>query len=143
MIRRFAPSLATELHLTIRLLHVHPEVVRSGIPTDRASMSGQDRPEGPSSSCISTSSLPTAETRLKEMDDTPELKIVFRTGLDCRQFAANVLLGLKSLLPHVGADTLDLLAGSLVLASQVKKIIFGLLSLLLFQHGTGCFLFHD
>ena len=129
MIRRFVPSLATELHLTIRLLHVHSEVVRGGIPTDRALKSEQERLEDPSSSHISAGSPPTAETRLKEMDDTPELKVVFRTGLDCRQFAANVLLGLKSLLPHVGADTLDLLAGSLVLASQVKNISYGYLSL--------------
>lgn len=127
MIRRFVPSLATELHLTIRLLHVHSEVLRSGTGTDRVlkSKSEQDRLEDPSSSRISISAnspstIPTAETRLKEADDTPELKIVFRTGLDCRQFAANVLLGLKSLLPHIGADTLDLLAGSFILASQVR-----------------------
>eukprot|EP00903_Cladosiphon_okamuranus_P015729 g14518.t1 len=70
----------------------------------------------------SVSSSPTAETRLK-IDDTPELKTVFKTGVDCRQFAAKVLLGLKSLLPHIGADTLDLLAGSIVLASQSGDLI--------------------
>lgn len=117
MIRRFVPSLATELHLTIRLLHVHSEIVRCG--ADRVFKLEQDRPEHPPSRISARARSPlTAETRLK-MDDTPGLKIVFRTGVDCRQFAANVLLGLKSLLPHIGADTLDLLARSLVLASQV------------------------
>lgn len=126
MSRRFVPSLATELHLTIRLLHVHSEVVRSG--THRVLKLEQDCLEDLSTRIsASAGSSPTAATRLK-MDDTPELKIVFRTALDCRQFAANVLLGLKSLLPHIGADTLDLLAGSLVLASQVKTIKYGLLS---------------
>lgn len=118
MIRRFVPSLATELHLTIRLLHVHSEVVRS--TTDRVLKSEQDRLEDPSSNHVIASCLPV--TRLQEVDDAPELKIVFRTGLDCREFAANVLLGLKSLLPHIGADTLDLLAGSLALASQVMSV---------------------
>lgn len=45
--------------------------------------------------------------------------ILFQTGLDCRSFAARVIVGLKSLLRHIGADTLDLLAGSLALASEV------------------------
>ena len=128
MIRRFVPSLATELHLTIRLLHVHSEVVRSGIPTDREAVKFEQdcrEDEERSSIRISARSPAMAETRLKEMDDTPESKIIFRTGLDCQQFAANVLLGLKSLLPHVGAATLSLLAGSLVLASQVKTINSG------------------
>eukprot|EP00752_Nemacystus_decipiens_P010018 g8932.t1 len=125
MIRRFVPSLATELHLTIRLLHVHSEVVRSGIPTGEAPKSEQDRlaEDDPLSSRINASGPRTAENRLKEMGDTPELKIVFRTGLECRKFAADVLLGLKSLLPHLGADILDLLAGSLVLASQSGDLI--------------------
>lgn len=118
MIRRYVPNLATELHLTIRLLHVHSEVARSG--TDRVLKLEQDLVEDPASSLINASGPPTAETRLQEMHDSPELKIVFRTGLDCRSFAANVLLGLKSLLPHIGMDTVDLLAGSLALASQVK-----------------------
>lgn len=122
MIRRYVPSLATELHLTIRLLHVHSEVARSS--ADRVLKSEQDRLEDPSPSrnSVGVSSPPTVETRLKEMNDTPELKIIFRTGLDCRSFAAQVLLGLKSLLPHIGKDTLNLLAGSLALASQVKNI---------------------
>lgn len=119
MIRRFVPSLATELHLTIRLLHVHSEVALSG--TGAVMKSEQDRLGDPSSSRMNAGSPPTAESRLKEKDGTPELKIVFRTGLDCRSFAASVLLGLKSLLPHIGADTLDLFAGSLALASQVNE----------------------
>lgn len=125
MIRRFVPSLATEMHLTIRLLHVHSEVERSN---DRVLMSEQECQEDPSSSRhIAGSPTAASEIRLKErkesqggMNDKPEKKIVFNTGLDCRSFAASVLLGLKSLLPHIGKDTLDLLAESLALASQVK-----------------------
>eukprot|EP00903_Cladosiphon_okamuranus_P015730 g14518.t2 len=121
MIRRFVPSLATELHLTIRLLHVHSAVARSR--TDSMLKLEHDGLEDRSSRMdASVSSSPTAETRLK-IDDTPELKTVFKTGVDCRQFAAKVLLGLKSLLPHIGADTLDLLAGSIVLASQSGDLI--------------------
>lgn len=126
MIRRFVPSLSTEMHLTIRLLHVHSEVELSR--NDRVSRSERDRQEDPSSSRhIANSPTAAAETRLKEreecqggVDDKPEEHIVFNTGLDCRSFAASVLLGLKSLLPHIGMDTLDLLAESLALASQVK-----------------------
>lgn len=125
MVRRFVPSLATEMHLTIRLLHVHSEVERSR--SDRVLPLEQDRQEDPSSSRRIAISPTAAETHLKEraesqgvVDDKPEKKIVFSTGLDCRSFAASVLLGLKSLLPHIGTDTLDLLAESLALASQVK-----------------------
>lgn len=50
----------------------------------------------------------------------PEAYSIFKNGLDCRSFAACVLLGLKSLLPHLGTDTLDLLAGSLAVASKVN-----------------------
>lgn len=126
MIQRFVPSLATEMHLTIRLLHVHSEVERSS--NDRILTSEQGRQQDPPSSRrMAVTPTAVAETRLKErgdsqggMGDTPVKKIVFSTGLDCRSFAASVLLGLKSLLPHIGTDTLDLLAESLALASQVK-----------------------
>lgn len=126
MIRRFVPSLATEMHLTIRLLHVHSEVERSTI--DRVLTSEQGRHEDPSSSRhMAVTCTAVAETRLKEredsqggMGDTFVKNIVFSTGVDCRSFAASVLLGLKSLLPHIGTDTLDLLAESLALASQVR-----------------------
>jgi len=80
----------------------------------------QDLRENPFSSSRSVEVSPLAtETSLDEIDK-PNAKVVFRTGLDCRSFAANVLLGLKCLLPHIGTDTLDLLAGSLALASQVN-----------------------
>ena len=120
MIRRLVPSLATEMHLTIRLLHVHSEVARS---TSGATLTlARDRTEDPFSSSPSVAISPFAtETSLEDIDK-PKAKIVFRTGLDCRSFAANVLLGLKSLLPHIGTDTLDLLAASLALASQVSKL---------------------
>lgn len=48
------------------------------------------------------------------------LKCLFQTGLDCRAFAARVFLGLKPLLPHMGADILDLLAQSPALVSEVR-----------------------
>lgn len=121
MIRRFVPSLATEMHLTIRLLHVHSEVTRSG--GDRTLKWEQDRwndhsPSG--SSAISSKEIGGQHGT----SGKPGIKIIFKTGLDCRLFAAGVLLGLKSLLPHIGTDTIDLLAGSLALASQVHVTSF-------------------
>lgn len=124
MIRRFVPSLATEMHLTIRLLHVHSEVVRSD--GGRTSTLEHDHQDTLPSSRSLVAHLPVdmmAKAREDSVDiagDQPAKKVVFRTGLDCRYFAARVLRGLKSLLPHLGTDMLDLLAGSLALASQVK-----------------------
>ncbi len=118
MTRRFVPSLATEMHLTIRLLHVHSEVARSS--SDATLTLGHDSGEDscPPSRSVEIRPLLATETSVDEIDK-PQAKVVFRTGLDCRSFAANVLLGLKCLLPYIGTDTLDLLAGSLALASQV------------------------
>lgn len=122
MIRRFVPSLATEMHLTIRLLHVHSEVTRSG--GDRTLKFEQGRREDHSP--IGSSAISSKEIRDGQhgTSDRPGMKIIFKTGLDCRLFAAGVLLGLKSLLPHIGTDTIDLLAGSLALASQVNITSF-------------------
>lgn len=119
MIRRYVPSLATEMHLTIRLLHVHSDVARSS--SDATLALAQDCREGPFPSGRSVEICPLAtETKSVDEIDKPQAKVVFSTGVDCRSFAANVLLGLKCLLPHIGTDTLDLLAESLALASQVN-----------------------
>lgn len=126
MIRRLVPSLTTEIHLTVRLLHVHYDVIRgSSISSDHHhhhflpghciapsptmagidyKKKGDDRSDGCTDSCI---------------NEQPKTRVVFKTGRDCRLFAASVLLGLKPLLPHIGTEALDLLAGSLALASEV------------------------
>ncbi|CAB1106654.1 unnamed protein product [Ectocarpus sp. CCAP 1310/34] len=134
MIRRFVPSLATEMHLTIRLLHVHSEVTRSG--GDRTLKLEQDRREDhpPSGS----SAISSKEIRdYQHGTSQARMKIIFKTGLDCRLFAAGVLLGLKSLLPHIGTDTIDLLAGSLALASQSEELIEDLRHVLCEAKGDG------
>lgn len=121
MLRRFVPSLATEMHLTIRLLHVHSDVARSC--GGKTSTLEHDRQESPPSSSLTVDSIVDRVARKESLDNSggkSETKVVFRTGMDCRSFAVQVLRGLKSLLPHLGTDTLDLLAGSLALASQVK-----------------------
>lgn len=127
MIRRLVPSLATELHLTVRLLHVHSSVERSN--RTRSLTPGPHREQQPSSNRDIPLGEAVAGTNIKQTGhsqddgrkgDQSEANIVFETGMDCRSFAARVLLGLRSLLPHVGADTLDLLAGSLAVASEVK-----------------------
>ncbi|CAM9099606.1 unnamed protein product [Ectocarpus sp. 6 AP-2014] len=135
MIRRFVPSLATEMHLTIRLLHVHSEVTRSG--GDRTLKFKQDRREDHSPS--GSSAIASKEIRDGQhgTSDKPGMKIIFKTGLDCRLFAAGVLLGLKSLLPHIGTDTIDLLAGSLALASQSEELIEDLRHVLCEAKGDG------
>lgn len=126
MIRRFVPSLATEMHLTVRLLHVHPDVARGSSSTTIQSSSptlGQDHQlQPPSSRSIPPS--PAVDMGQGVGDgcarvQPPEANVIFKNGLDCRSFAACVLLGLRSLLPHLGIDTLDLLAGSLAVASEV------------------------
>lgn len=127
MIRRFVPSLATEMHLTIRLLHVHPDVARGSSSTtvhSRSPALGQHHQRQPSSS-RSIPPSPAVDMGQGEGDgcaceQPPEAKTIFKNGLDCRSFAACVLLGLKSLLPHLGTDTLDLLAGSLAVATEVS-----------------------
>lgn len=126
MIRRFVPNLATEMHLTVRLLHVHPDVARGSSSTTIQSSSptlGQDHQLQPSSS-RSIPPSPAVDMGQGEGDgcarvQPPEANVIFKNGLDCRSFAACVLLGLRSLLPHLGTDTLDLLAGSLAVASEV------------------------
>ncbi|CAM9114119.1 unnamed protein product, partial [Ectocarpus fasciculatus] len=135
MIRRFAPSLATEMHLTIRLLHVHSEVTRSG--GDGTLKLEQDRREDHSPSGSSAMSSKKTRDGQHGTSDKPGIKIIFKTGLDCRLFAAGVLLGLKSLLPHIGADTIDLLAGSLALASQSEELIEELRHVLCEAKGDG------
>lgn len=117
MLRRLVPSLATEMHLAVRLLHVHPNGARdlnakSAIP---------GRHGQPSSGCDLKLCSPAREMRHERSTDAVrEAKIVFKTGLDCRAFAARVFLGLTSLLPHMGTDTLDLLSSSLALVSEVS-----------------------
>lgn len=130
MIRRFVPSLATEMHLTVRLLHVHPDVARGSSSTTIHSSSpalGQNLLQHSSSRSIPPS--PAVDVGQGEGDGCtrvrpPQANIIFKNGLDCRSFAACVLLGLKSLLPHLGTDTLDLLAGSLAVASEVILDIY-------------------
>ncbi|CAN0383711.1 unnamed protein product [Ectocarpus sp. 12 AP-2014] len=135
MIRRFVPSLATEMHLTIRLLHVHSEVTRSG--GDRTLKLEQDRREDHVPSGSSAISSKEIRDDQHGTSHKPGMKIVFKTGLDCRLFAAGVLLGLKSLLPHIGTDTIDLLAGSLALASQSEELIEDLRHVLCEAKGDG------
>ncbi|CAN0104280.1 unnamed protein product [Scytosiphon promiscuus] len=127
MIRRFVPSLATEMHLTIRLLHVHSDVARRGggrtatLEHDRQESLAPSRTLAVDSPVDRTAKV--GEESLGIAGDEPGKNVVFKTGLDCRFFAAHVLRGLKSLLPHLGTDMLDLLAGSLALASQSQEVI--------------------
>lgn len=126
MIRRLVPSLATELHLTVRLLHVHSGIACGSRP--RSMKSEHHRAQLSTSRRIALSPAVTeADVQQKGNDqgdscmhDQPEEKNIFKTGLDCRWFAASVLLGLKSLLPHIGTETLELLSGSLAHACDVK-----------------------
>lgn len=127
MVRRLVPSLATEMHLTVRLLHVHSNVVRASLPGMLASDCHREQFSTMSSVALNPAvagmgeKCAGGESRLEACTEDPfEAKTVFKTGLDCRSFAASVLLGLKSLLPHIGTDALDLLAGSLALASEVS-----------------------
>ncbi|CAM9972115.1 unnamed protein product [Ectocarpus sp. 4 AP-2014] len=135
MIRRFVPSLATEMHLTIRLLHVHSEVTRSG--GDSTLKLEQDRREDHPPSGSSAISPKEIRDDQHGTSHKPGMKIIFKTGLDCRLFAAGVLLGLKSLLPHIGTDTIDLLAGSLALASQSEELMEDLRHVLCEAKGDG------
>lgn len=134
MIRRFVPSLATEMHLTVRLLHVHPDVARGSSSTtiDNSSPALGQGHQLQSSSSRSIPPSPVVDMGQKERDgcarvQSLEANTIFKNGLDCRSFAARVLLGLKSLLPHLGTDTLDLLAGSLAVASEVILDVHSLL----------------
>lgn len=126
MIRRLAPSLATELHLTVRLLHVPPNFARSSRPRGSVSESHHGlsprRSIAPTSSAVDTDSQQRQGQGDNRQEGDLRAKCLFQTGLDCRSFAARVLVGLNSLLPHIGADTLDLLAGSLALASEVSLV---------------------
>lgn len=118
VLRRLVPNLATELHLTIRLLHVHPNASR----VVGATHGEAQRANGQLSSLHGHAHLSdTKDNREVFSHGICGTKNVFETGLDCRAFAARVLLGLKSLLPHMGTDTLDLLASTLNLASEVRN----------------------
>lgn len=123
MIRRLAPSLATEMHLTVRLLHVPPNVARGSRPRSLVSEDHHGLPPwrniAPTPPVVDTDLQQTESAGDNRQGGDLREKILFQTGLDCRSFAARVLVGLKSLLRHIGADTLDLLAGSLALASEV------------------------
>lgn len=118
LIRRFTPSLVTEIHLTARLLHVRSDATH-GDPSkhlieERSAVLGR--------SAVGTKSLEEMKGDVyAENDRKSNMAVLFKTGVDCRSFATRVLLGLKSLLPHVGADMLDLLEGSLASAFEVKS----------------------
>lgn len=118
MLRRLVPSLATEIHLAIRLLHVHPSVARDV----RSSNQEPRSPCGQASPGLGKMAGDCAADVQGGVDSefTGSAARLFSTGLDCRAFAARVFLGLKSLLPHLGPDTLDLLAGSSGLKSEVR-----------------------
>lgn len=118
MIRRFTPSLATEIHLTARLLHVRVDATHGNLSKhlmeERSAVLGR--------SAVGTKSLEQVNgDGYAKNDKNSSTAVLFKTGMDCRSFATRVLLGLKSLLPHVGADMLDLLEGSLASAFEVQS----------------------
>lgn len=121
LLRRLVPNLATEMHLTVRLLHVHPSATReNGIESLKPEYLHGHPPLA--SEHAHTSGVEDSVGGVSA-DGLVEEKGVFKTGLDCRAFAARVMLGLESLLPHVGTDTLDLLMSSTTLSSEVRPSV--------------------
>ena len=132
MMRRLVPSLATEIHLTVRLLHVRPDVTRGDVHkhlghlkhlvAERGTVDDKSLIRGKTDEGVKEIKANGKSDKDDQDGDLGEtINTLFKTGMDCRSFAARVLLGLKSLLPHVGADMLDLLEGSLAYASQVTR----------------------
>lgn len=120
LIRRFTPSLVTEIHLTARLLHVRSDATHGDpfrhLMEERSAVLGR--------SAVGTKSLEEIKGHVYAEDDRKSnTAVLFKTEMDCRIFATRVLLGLKSLLPHVGADMLDLLEGSLASVFEVKSSV--------------------
>lgn len=118
ILRRLVPNLATEIHLAVRLLHVHPNTTRSFSTELSSSVQA----------CEQVSPIQGSRTHPPMADGQnntstngiSSIRSVFTSGLDCRAFAAHVFLGLESLLPHVGVDTLETLARTSALDSEVS-----------------------
>lgn len=145
MIRRLVPNLATEMHLTVRLLHVHSDVTR-GDPTNLVGAKQGPEPMSENLGKVPTHTAPESRSMRpgnyqdeRRASTTRNGEAVFKTGSDCRFFAANVLLGLEVLLPHIGKDILDVLAGSSALASEVRSgMNVSLCGSLVFASGGTC-----
>lgn len=110
------------MHLTVRLLHVHPSATRESSMQNLEPERLHGKP--PSTPAHAhCSDIDASREEVAAAGGLSGARGVFKTGLDCRTFAARVIVGLEPLLPHVGMDTLELLTGSMALASEVRLII--------------------